>query len=111
MLAIKRKLPPTELPPPTIVSRLPNLPGAPHIGTSDLVREELASSGSLCKQLTEILNQGKLVSDEIIVSLLSKRLEAGEAKDESDLFLMVFLEPSIKSRYPLIVSEVAAGSS
>ncbi|KAL4296252.1 hypothetical protein GQ457_12G009120 [Hibiscus cannabinus] len=41
-----------------------NLLGAPHIGTGDFVRKELASSGSLCKQLTEIVNQGKLVSDE-----------------------------------------------
>ena len=35
----------------------------------------------------EIVNQGKLVSDEIIISLLSKRLEAGEAKGESGFIL------------------------
>lgn len=38
-------------------------------------------------QLSEIVNQGKLVSDEIIVDLLSKRLEAGEAKGESGFIL------------------------
>jgi len=38
-------------------------------------------------QLTEIVNQGKLVSDEIIISLLSKRLEAGETKGESGFIL------------------------
>lgn len=38
-------------------------------------------------QLSEIVNQGKLVSDEIIVNLLSKRLEAGEAKGESGFIL------------------------
>ena len=38
-------------------------------------------------QLSEIVNQGKLVSDEIIISLLSKRLEAGEAKGESGFIL------------------------
>lgn len=38
-------------------------------------------------QLAEIVNQGKLVSDEIIFNLLSKRLEAGEAKGESGFIL------------------------
>lgn len=38
-------------------------------------------------QLEEIVNQGKLVSDEIIISLLSKRLEAGEANGESGFIL------------------------
>ncbi|GLT89675.1 hypothetical protein SLE2022_076520 [Rubroshorea leprosula] len=71
----------------TYASRLSNLLGVPHIATGDLVREELASSGPLSQQLTEIVNQGKLVSDEIIISLLSKRLEAGEAKGESGFIL------------------------
>ena len=38
-------------------------------------------------QLKEIVNQGKLVSDEIIIGLLSKRLEVGEAKGESGFLL------------------------
>ena len=38
-------------------------------------------------QLSEIVNQGKLVSDEIIISLLSKRLESGEARGESGFIL------------------------
>lgn len=33
------------------------------------------------------MNQGQLVSDEIIIRLLSKRLEAGEAKGESGFIL------------------------
>ncbi|MBA0841562.1 hypothetical protein Goarm_004048, partial [Gossypium armourianum] len=37
--------------------------------------------------LKEIVTQGKLVSDEIIIDLLSKRLEAGEAKGESGFIL------------------------
>lgn len=35
----------------------------------------------------EIVNQGKLVSDEIIFSLLSKHLEDGVAKGESGFIL------------------------
>ncbi|CAI9779006.1 unnamed protein product [Fraxinus pennsylvanica] len=71
----------------TYASRLSTLLGVPHIATGDLVREELSSSTPLSKHLKEIVNQGKLVSDEIIISLLSKRLEAGEANGESGFIL------------------------
>ncbi|KAJ0101065.1 hypothetical protein Patl1_06200 [Pistacia atlantica] len=71
----------------TYASRLSNMLGVPHIATGDLVRDELASSGPLASQLAEIVNHGKLVSDEIIINLLSKRLEAGEAKGESGFIL------------------------
>ncbi|KAK6929256.1 hypothetical protein RJ641_005461 [Dillenia turbinata] len=71
----------------TYASRLSTLLSVPHIATGDLVREELASSGPLSSQLSEIVNQGKLVSDEIIINLLSKRLEAGEARGESGFIL------------------------
>ncbi|CAH9091703.1 unnamed protein product [Cuscuta europaea] len=71
----------------TYASRLSTLLGVPHIATGDLVREELNSSGPLSKKLAEIVNQGKLVSDEIILNLLSKRLEAGEARGEAGFIL------------------------
>ncbi|XP_027366364.1 adenylate kinase 1, chloroplastic-like [Abrus precatorius] len=71
----------------TYASRLSNLLGVPHIATGDLVREELASSGPLSSQLSEIVKQGQLVSDEIIINLLSKRLVAGEAKGELGFIL------------------------
>lgn len=71
----------------TYASRLSKFLGVPHIATGDLVRQELASSGSLSQQLSEIVNQGKLVSDEIIFNLLSKRLEAGQAEGESGFIL------------------------
>lgn len=48
----------------------------------DLVREELSQSTAAAQQLKSLVNQGKLVSDDIILDLLSKRLrkasEAGE---------------------------------
>ncbi|KAJ3692906.1 hypothetical protein LUZ60_012001 [Juncus effusus] len=59
----------------TYASRLSNLLHVPHIATGDLVRDESSSSGPLSKQLAEIVNKGKLVSDDIIMDLLSKRLE------------------------------------
>ncbi|PWZ21644.1 actin [Zea mays] len=39
------------------------------------------------KKLAEIVNQGKLVSDEIIINLLSRRLEEGEEKGELGFIL------------------------
>ncbi|KAH7537340.1 hypothetical protein FEM48_Zijuj03G0082200 [Ziziphus jujuba var. spinosa] len=71
----------------TYASRLSNLLGVPHIATGDLVREELSSSGPLASQLADIVNQGKLVSDEIIINLLSKRLETSAAKGETGFIL------------------------
>ncbi|WJX79071.1 adenylate kinase [Trifolium repens] len=71
----------------TYASRLSSLLGVPHIATGDLVREELASSGPLSTKLSEIVKQGQLVSDEIIINLLSKRLVAGEAKGDLGFIL------------------------
>lgn len=70
----------------TYASKLSSLLGAPHIATGDLVRHELSSSGPLSSQL-EVINQGKLVSDEIIFNLLSKRLEDGESRGELGFIL------------------------
>ncbi|KAF8660384.1 hypothetical protein HU200_057966 [Digitaria exilis] len=83
----------------TYASRLSQLLDVPHIATGDLVRDALASPGPLSKQgksvtldklvksLAEIVNHGKLVSDEIIINLLSKRLEEGEEKGELGFIL------------------------
>ncbi|CAH9135922.1 unnamed protein product [Cuscuta epithymum] len=71
----------------TYAARLSNLLGVPHISTGDLVRQELSTSSPLSAQLAEIVNQGKLISDEIIINLLSKQLEAGESKGETGFIL------------------------
>nr|XP_043633931.1 adenylate kinase 1, chloroplastic-like [Erigeron canadensis] len=71
----------------TYASRLSKLLGIPHIATGDLLRHHLSSSGPLTPQVDEVVNQGKLVSDEIIFNLLSKRLEEGESRGESGFIL------------------------
>ncbi|KAL8251722.1 hypothetical protein R6Q59_035415 [Mikania micrantha] len=71
----------------TYASRLSKLLAVPHIATGDLVRHELATNGPLSSQLSEIVNQGKLVSDHFIIELLSKRLEVGESKGELGFIL------------------------
>ncbi|KAL2227794.1 probable adenylate kinase 6, chloroplastic [Sesamum indicum] len=71
----------------TYAARLSSLLGVPHIATGDLVRQELSSRGPLSSQLADIVNQGKLISDEIIIDLLSKRLEDAQAKGETGFIL------------------------
>ncbi|PKU87769.1 adenylate kinase 1, chloroplastic-like [Dendrobium catenatum] len=71
----------------TYASRLSQFLGVPHIATGDLVREEISSAGPLAGQLEEIVNKGKLLPDEVIIDLLSKRLEGGGAKGESGFIL------------------------
>ncbi|KAL8551475.1 hypothetical protein ACS0TY_000539 [Phlomoides rotata] len=71
----------------TYAARLSKLLGVPHIATGDLVRHELSTHGPLSSQLAEIVNQGKLISDETVINLLSKRLEEAQAKGETGFIL------------------------
>ncbi len=49
--------------------------GIPHISMGDLFREEVASSSELGKRIREIMNRGELVSAQVTVELLEKRLK------------------------------------
>lgn len=71
----------------TYASRLSSLLGVPHISTGDLVRHQLSSHGPLSAQLAAIVNRGKLLSDEIIIDMLSKRLEDAHTKGETGFIL------------------------
>lgn len=46
----------------------------PHISTGDLLREEATKSTELGMMIKDIISSGKFVSDQIITSLLEKRL-------------------------------------
>ena len=46
----------------------------PHISTGDLLREEASKSTELGMMIKDIISSGKFVSDQIITSLLEKRL-------------------------------------
>lgn len=48
--------------------------GYNHISTGDLLREEIKSGSDLGKQINELMKTGKLVSDDIVNSLLTKAL-------------------------------------
>lgn len=67
--------------------RLSKLLGVPHISMGTLVRQELHPHSSLYKQIASAVNQGKLVPEEVVFGLLSKRLEEGYSKGESGFIL------------------------
>ncbi|KAL2614132.1 hypothetical protein R1flu_025824 [Riccia fluitans] len=71
----------------TYASRLSKLLDVPHIAMGNLVRNELKGSSPLSKQLSDAMEAGKLLPDEIIFNLLSRRLEQGLAVGEKGFIL------------------------
>ncbi|CAL5371660.1 unnamed protein product [Camellia sinensis] len=67
--------------------RLSKLLRVPHISMGSLVRQELHPQSSLYKQISNAVNQRKLVPEDIIFGLLSKRLEEGYSKGETGFIL------------------------
>ena len=54
--------------------------GIPQISTGDLLREEIKGGSSLGKEIQEIMSTGKFVSDDLVLSLVSKKLDQDECK-------------------------------
>ena len=54
--------------------------GIPQISTGDLLREEIKAESTLGKELQEIMSTGKFVSDELVLSLVSKKISQDECK-------------------------------
>lgn len=67
--------------------RLSKLLGVPHISMGSLVRQELHPHSSLYQKIANSVNQGKLVPEDIIFGLLSKRLEEGYSRSETGFIL------------------------
>ncbi|KAH7518835.1 hypothetical protein FEM48_Zijuj09G0213500 [Ziziphus jujuba var. spinosa] len=67
--------------------RLSKLLEVPHISMGSLVRQELNPRSSLYKQIANAVNEGKLVPEEIIFGLLTKRLEEGYCRGETGFIL------------------------
>jgi len=61
--------------------------GVPHIAAGDLVRAEIKSGSLLGQQMQQIVNQGKLLPDEVVVKVLQQRLETGALRGETGFIL------------------------
>jgi len=53
----------------------------PQISTGDLLREEIKGGSNLGNEIQEIMSSGKFVSDELVLSLVSKKLGQDECKN------------------------------
>lgn len=54
-----------------------------HISTGDLLREEISKNTDLGIQINEIISSGKLVSDDIVITLLKNRLNSIDLNNNS----------------------------
>ena len=55
--------------------------GIPHISTGDMLRAAVASGTRFGQQAKEIMDSGALVSDEIMLGIISERLQESDAAD------------------------------
>ncbi|XP_028772456.1 probable adenylate kinase 7, mitochondrial isoform X2 [Neltuma alba] len=67
--------------------RLSKLLEVPHISMGSLLRQELTPRSALYQQIANALNERKLVPEEIIFGLLSRRLEEGYSRGENGFIL------------------------
>lgn len=51
-----------------------------HLSTGDMLRAEVEKGSALGAQLKAIMNQGKLVSDDLVVSMIDSNLDKPECK-------------------------------
>jgi len=52
-----------------------------HLATGDLLRAEIGSGSELGKEIREVIDQGKLVSDELVLRMVADNLDKAECKN------------------------------
>lgn len=55
--------------------------GIAHISTGDLLRDQIARGTELGKKVSKIMEEGGLVSDEIVSAMLAERIKADDCKN------------------------------
>jgi len=53
--------------------------GIAHIATGDILRAEIAAKSSIGEQVSDYLKRGMLVSDDIMIAMVSKKLDASKS--------------------------------
>jgi len=53
----------------------------PHISTGDILRSAIQSHNDLGKKVKEVVEQGQLVSDDLMIELVKNRLQADDCKN------------------------------
>ncbi|GFR51656.1 hypothetical protein Agub_g14089, partial [Astrephomene gubernaculifera] len=71
----------------TYATRVAKAFGIPHIATGDLIRAEIATGSDLGAKMKSIVNQGKLLPDEIVQEVLQLRLSKGRQEGERGFLL------------------------
>ena len=87
----------------TYASRVAKLLGVPHVSAGDLVRDEIRAGTALAKEMAEVTGRGQLLPDQMVLTLLNKRLAAGAAAGEKGVLLDGFprtLKQAVRSRRP-----------
>ena len=54
--------------------------GIPQISTGDLLREEIKSGSSIGDEIKNIMSAGKFVSDDLVISLVLKKIDSKECQ-------------------------------
>ena len=57
-----------------------------HISTGDMIRKEISEGSELGKMAAEIINNGQLLSDEIVIKMIESRIK----NEASDVFGFIF---------------------
>jgi adenylate kinase len=55
--------------------------GLPHISTGDILRSQVAEGTDLGSEAKRYMDAGELVPDEVIVEMITDRIDAGDARD------------------------------